>query len=253
MFFLRQFTKKCPGEFVLAYLHLLLSVLPFTEVHDAYPAQFCVALSFYSGKKLDDENRIGGRGRLTGTQINALQNFYGKAIRDNKGNAAAMWKATHANLKHYSSTLENPQHEHFPAGKDSWCSYNRDVATGETMHCPIQDPFPQAVVKAIQPMFDRIGDKHFIAGCEKCLDQNNNKCLHHVIWGMAPKEQFTSQQEANLAVALCVLVFNNGLETTLSKLMLMVNIQVQEGMIKGWRKMDEKGIFSSNNAKTYKE
>lgn len=41
---------------------------------------------------------------------------------------------------------------------------------------------------------------------------------------MSPKEQFTSQQEASLAVALGVLVFNNGIESTLSKLMPMINV-----------------------------
>lgn len=119
-----------------------------------------------------------------------MQNFYGKAIRDNKGNAAAMSKATHAIIKHYSSIPENPQHEDCPAGEDSWCSYNQDLATGQTTHLPMQDPLPQAVVNVIQPTFDRLGDETFLAGCEECLDQNNNRSLHHVIWGMAPKEQF---------------------------------------------------------------
>ncbi|KAL9977869.1 hypothetical protein ACROYT_G015323 [Oculina patagonica] len=164
---------------------------------------------------------------------NIHRNFYGKAIRDNKDNAGAMSKATHAILKHYSSTPANPHHEDCPAGKDSWCSYNRDVATGETTHCPIQDPLPQ-------------GDEHFLAGCVKCLEQNNNECLHHVIWGMAPKEQFISQQEASLVVALGELVFNNGLETTFSKLMRMVNIQVQNSVIEGWNKIDEERISTSN-------
>jgi len=46
---------------------------------------------------------------------------------------------------------------------------------------------------------------------------------------MSPKEQFTSQQETSLDVALCVLVFNNGIESTLSKLMPMINVGLQEG------------------------
>ena len=122
---------------------------------------------------MDDGKGIGGRDRLTAVRIDAMQNFYGKAIRDNKGNATAISKATHAILKHYSSTPENPRHEDCPSGNESWCSYNRDLATGQTTHCPIQDPLPQAVVNVIQPTFDRLGGKHFLAGCEKCLDQNN--------------------------------------------------------------------------------
>lgn len=73
---------------------------------------------------MNDGKGIGGRGRLTGTHIDALQNCYGKAIRNNKGNAAAMSKATHLILKHYSSTPENPRHEDCLGGEDSWGSYN---------------------------------------------------------------------------------------------------------------------------------
>lgn len=63
---------------------------------------------------------------------------------------------------------------------------------------------------------------------------------------MSPKEQFTSQQEANLAVALGVLVFNNGIEATLSKLMPMINVEVQAGMITGRQRIDGKRMTSSD-------
>jgi hypothetical protein len=38
------------------------------------------------GKKLSDGKSIGGKGRLTDKIINRMQNFYGRAIRENKGN-----------------------------------------------------------------------------------------------------------------------------------------------------------------------
>lgn len=63
---------------------------------------------------------------------------------------------------------------------------------------------------------------------------------------MSPKEQFTSQPEASLAVALGVLVFNNGLETTLSKFMPLINVEVQAGMLAGWQRIDGKRVSFSN-------
>ena len=78
----------------------------------------------------------------------------------------------------------------------------------------------------MQPILDRLGSEEFLVGCESCLDQSQNECLHHVIWGMAPKEQCTSQQEASLAVALCVLVFTNGIEDTVSKLLSAMDLPV---------------------------
>jgi len=130
----------------------------------------------------------------------------------------------HAILKHYSSTLENPRHEDCPTRRNSWCSYNRDVATGEKTHVPIKSPLPESVVKLMQPIFNRLGSEEFLVGCEKRLGPNKNECLHHVGWGMAPKEQYTSQQEASLAVARRVLVVNNGLEDTVAKLLTAMKL-----------------------------
>lgn len=43
-------------------------------------------------------------------------------------------------LKHYSSTLEKPRHEDCPVGKNSWCSYQLDVANKQNTHKPV-NPF----------------------------------------------------------------------------------------------------------------
>ena len=157
-----------------------------------------------------------------------------------------MSRATHAILKHYSSTPENPRHEDCPTGRNSWCSYNRDVATGEKTHVPIKNPLPDSVVKLMQPIFDRLGSEEFLVGSEKCLDQNKNECLHHVVWGMAPKEQYTSQQEASLAVSLGVLVFNNGLEDTVAKLLTAMELPVSSSMLRDLEMIDRKRMQQSD-------
>ena len=157
-----------------------------------------------------------------------------------------MPRATHAILKHYSSTVDKPRHQDCPTGEDSWCSYNRDIATGKATHQPIKNLFPEAVVKAIQPIFNKLGDEHFLAGSEKCLTQNANESLHHVIWGMAPKEQYTSQQEASLALSLGVLIFNNGLQTTLEKLMPACDVQIHPPMTAAWKRIDSERIRVSD-------
>ena len=157
-----------------------------------------------------------------------------------------MSRATHAILKHYSSTPENPRHEDCPTGRNSWCSYNRDVATGEKTHVRIKNPLPESVVKLMQPIFDRLGSEEFLVGSEKSLDQNKNECLHHVVWGMAPKEQYTSQQEASLAVSLGVLVFNNGLEDTVAKLLTAMELPVSSSMLIDLEMIDRKHMQQSD-------
>ena len=61
-------------------------------------------ISYTLGKRLSDGKFLSGKGRLTLLRVDALQAFFGKAIRDNKGNAEAMRRAIHAVLDHYSST-----------------------------------------------------------------------------------------------------------------------------------------------------
>lgn len=205
-----------------------------------------VQISLVIGKRLEDGGTISGTGRLTVSRIDTIQSFYGQAIRENKGNSKAMSRATHAILKHYSSTPEKPRHEDWPMGKDSWCSYNRDAATGEKTHVPIKNPLPECVVNLMQPIFDRLGSEEFLVGCERCLDQNRNECLHHVIWGMAPKEQHTSQQEASLAVALGVLVFNNGLKDTVVKLLSAMDLPLNSDMLRDLEMIDRKRMQESD-------
>ena len=72
--------------------------------------------------KLKQENPgLGGKGKLTNSQIDKLQNYYGVAIRSSVGNLAGMKKAIHASLIHCASTEQGPLHDHCPTGSASWC------------------------------------------------------------------------------------------------------------------------------------
>ena len=201
------------------------------------PALECIPFVFLSlGKKLADGKALNGTGRLTSARIDTIQNFYGRSIRDNKGDAKAMARATHAILKHYSSSAEVPRHDDCPEGPSSWCSYQRDVANGTNLHKPIKKPLPDAVVEVIQPLFDRLGAETFLIGCEECYTQNGNECLHHAIWGMASKEVYSSPQEISTAISLGVLQFNQGYGATYADLLPRLGIQVFPQMEEAWKK-----------------
>lgn len=195
-------------------------------------------INLLTGQKLSDGKGISGKRRLTSTRIDTMQNFYGMALRKNKGNAKEMAQATRAILKHYSSTPENPQHEDCPTGKKSWCSVQKDIACNTNTHQPIKDPIPPAVVEVIQPVFDKLSSESFLAACERCLSQNRNESLHHVTWSLAPKEQYVSPQETYLAVCLSVLLFNAGAHSTYSRLCPAIGITVTPNMTMGWKQID---------------
>lgn len=171
-----------------------------------------------------------------------MQGWYGQAIRNNKGDAKAMSKATHAILKHCSSTLENPNHSDCPTEKSSWCSFQRDIANGTELHRPYKHPLTPAIVDAIQPIFDSLGDERFLAGCEQCFTQNQNESLHHVIWSLAPKEQYNSPAEIDIATNLGVLLFNRGYASTYMKLFPKIGLVPTEEQVKAWKKLDKERV-----------
>ena len=70
----------------------------------------------YKGKKLEDGKSLSGKGRLTNARRDAIQNFYGRAIRDSKGNTEKMSKEIWAILYHYASTADKPMHTNCPTG-----------------------------------------------------------------------------------------------------------------------------------------
>jgi hypothetical protein len=62
------------------------------------------------GKKLIDGKGVSGKGRLTDKQIDSLQFYCGKAIRDHVNNLANMKRSVWATFLHKASTNERPQH-----------------------------------------------------------------------------------------------------------------------------------------------
>lgn len=201
---------------------------------------------YFTGRKLSDGKGLGGVGRLTIKRIDTFQNFYGKVIRENKGDAKAMSKATHAILKHYSSTPEEPRHDDCPKGSSSWCTYQKDMANGTNLHKPIKNPLCPAIVEVVQPIFDRLGNEAFLSGCENCMTQNVNESLHHIIWSMATKDMSNSPAEISTAISLGVLQFNNGFTKTYSELILSMGIKVTESMKLSWEHIDKQRIYQSN-------
>ena len=80
-------------------------------------------------RKLADGKVIGGAGRLTDKAIDKMQNYYGKAIRSNKGDLQGMKKSISAVLNHMIRDDNKPlteQHGHCPKGKETWCKYWKD-------------------------------------------------------------------------------------------------------------------------------
>ena len=91
---------------------------------------------------LSDGKKLGGAGRLTENVNNTLQNYYGKAIRQNIGNLYAIKKSVAAVLLyaikksvaavlfHCSESYDSEtRHQFCLRTKDSWCKFQADKVT----------------------------------------------------------------------------------------------------------------------------
>ena len=73
-------------------------------------------------KKLGDGKGVGGKGRLTDKMINKMQNYYGKAIRNNTGDLQGMKDSIMAIKQHMIVNEQIPlekQHQYCPKGKNT--------------------------------------------------------------------------------------------------------------------------------------
>ena len=175
------------------------------------------------GKKLEGGKGPNGKGRLTISRINAIQSFYGHAIRNNKRNVKSMSKEIWAILHHYSSTIENPMHSNCPTDSLSWCSYQRDIANGANSYKPAKYPITDSIAKVVTPIFKRLADEAFLEGCKNVSNQNANESFNNVLWSFFSKEQFNSPLTTSLAISLAISVYNSGLQYTLTNLLEKCN------------------------------
>ena len=125
----------------------------------------------FKGQKLADGKTIGGAGRLTDKVINSLQNYYGDAIRRNRGDVKAMMKAVQATLLHCNSTNSMPRYHLCPKGPDSWCKWQQAQATGKEYDH--KDLLPSAIVQVLRPIYNRLGSQSLL---ERCVDGVYPKC-----------------------------------------------------------------------------
>lgn len=193
------------------------------------------------GIKLADGKGLQGPGRLTLARVDAMQGFYGEAIRQNKGNPEAMSRCTLAILKHYS---DPPDHSCCPVGAESWCKWQSDQVTGHNTYKVIENPLPKAVVDHIQHLFNDLSNIELLRHCSSCLTQNANESLHHVLWSLVPKDQHNSPQEIQLALDMGVLFFNNGRYQALTSLCQANGVSLTETSKDILRMLDNKRIYN---------
>ena len=164
------------------------------------------------GKKLADGKTVGGKGRLTDKVINKMQNYYGKAIRGNKGNLNGMKESIKAiqchMVKNGKLTLEK-QHQYCPKSDDTWCKYWKDKRE-ETKLYNKDNRLPEVFMTELDPIFQRLSKDDQLSRCLKGITQNQNEAANGILWSKCPKTKFCGARRVRIAACATIAAFNTG-------------------------------------------
>ena len=122
-----------------------------------------------------------------------------------------MKNAIWATYYHQQSTDDNPQHDMCPSGENSWCPYQKALATtGVENFKHNYTPLPADVMKAIQPVYEDLSKDELLERCLGGFTQNANESLNQLIWKIAPKKLSGSKPIVEFASHVAACTFNEG-------------------------------------------
>ena len=160
---------------------------------------------------------LGGKGMLTNSIIDKLQNYYGISIRSNVGDLQKMKKAIHASLFHVASSEDNAWHDHCPDSKDSWCAFKADKANGTSTYKPGRG-LPLSVIKHVKQIYNDLSDEKLLEKCLHGKTQNQNEAFNNMVWNRIPKSTYVGTDQFNMGVYDAVANFNIGSKAILEVL-----------------------------------
>lgn len=169
---------------------------------------------------------------MTGDLITKLSVYYEWALKSNSGDVKDMQKAVMATYRHITSNDRVSDHSLCPSGPDSWCRQNAAQAKNE----PIPNHrynLPSHVCEALRPVYECLSEEKLLERCQRSMTQNNNECLHSMIWALAPKEQHASLFAVEAAVAEAVMKFNSGNARTSSA--ILQELHLSSGLLNSQR------------------
>ena len=154
---------------------------------------------------------ISGKGKLTKEKIIKIQNYYGRAIKDNALDTCLMKKRIFSILYHLCSTDNDPKHVHCPPGEKSWCFWQRALAKGVAPGKHKEhETLPPEIGKKMVPIFHRLTEEKLLSRCTLNRTQNNNESLHSLVWSFCPKRNFVGRMTIENAVCMAILQFSMG-------------------------------------------
>ena len=204
----------------------------------------------HAGNK-DPKKRLSDKGKLDQKVMNSMQNYYGIAIRKNKGDLYAMKKAVGAILWHCSEFPDRDMaycHRYCPPGKDTSCKYKLDHEN-QTNNYKSNINLPQYIFDLLLPIFEDLSNNVLLSRFLLGKTQNANETLNSIVWSKCPKNIFVSKDLIEIGLNSAILQFNEGargVEKVLRKLGMQSGVKTISSERKR-KSAEKKGILDKED------
>ena len=191
------------------------------------------------GRKLSDGKGIAGKGRLTDSAVNKLQNYFGIALRTNLDSIYVMKKCIYASLFHNSMLEEKKRHQFCPPTKESWCTWQKEIAEKGVTEFKPKLNIPQAIFDVIMPIYKELTNDKLLEKCLHGKTQNSNEALHGLIWQRCPKTTYCGKKVVEIGTASAICHMNDGsksISNVLDRMGLQTGTEAAKGFDRSVRK-----------------
>ena len=183
--------------------HILLSQIYMVQVNLVKSLKVSVTIKNMSVRGFVIWKRnttgLGGKGKLTNTEIDTVQNCFGIALRSNVGNLAFMKSACMASMYHICG-----YHDNCPKSADTCCQYYKDKQDN-TNYYKSKGDFPIHVRRAILLIYQSLCKSDIMEKCLHGKTQNANESFNGIIWNCVLKATHVSLDFISVGVYIALL------------------------------------------------
>lgn len=131
-------------------------------------------------------------GRCSDKSIDRVQNYYGKAIRDNKNNLEGI-RTIIKTIDHHITKRDTlslcKQHSCRPKSSDTWCKYWKAQNEKAFLYNE-NNRLHQVFKNEIEPKFTRLSNHYLLTRCLKWMTENQNEAADGILSCKCPKTKF---------------------------------------------------------------
>ena len=183
--------------------HILLSQIYMVQVNLVKSLKVSVTIKNMSVRGFVIWKRnttgLGGKGKLTNTEIDTVQNCFGIALRSNVGNLAFMKSACMASMYHICG-----YHDNCPKPADTCCQYYKDKQDN-TNYYKSKGDFPIHVRRAILLIYQSLCKSDIMEKCLHGKTQNANESFNGIIWNCVLKATHVGLDFISVGVYIALL------------------------------------------------